>query len=138
MEVTAGRAIPVLTGQGPEWDPSAGVLEYRWARTVDAIRAAIAEGHPVALGVDWHVGFDTPIVKGSERWLPLPSSAGRVRGGHSVTLYGASDRREAFRLVNSWGRSYPLVWLPYATMEHLLGRRGEAALVTDSPAPSPA
>jgi hypothetical protein len=136
MSLNGGKPIPVLTSSGPTPDPSSGVTEYRWARTVDAIRAAIASGIPVAIGVDWYGGFDSPIAKGSERWLPIPSSAGRVRGGHSVTLYGASDRREAFRLVNSWGRSYPLVWLPYATMEHLLGRRGEAALVTDAPAPS--
>lgn len=136
MRVENGKPIPILTSSGPIPLASAGVIEYRWARTVDAIRAAIAAGIPVAIGVDWFGGFDTPIVRGSEKWLPLPGDAGRVRGGHSVTLYGASDRREAFRLVNSWGRAYPLVWLPYATMELLLGRSGEAALVTDAPAPS--
>lgn len=135
MRVVAGKPIAVLTGSGPDPDPAAGVLEYRWARTVDALRAAIAGGTPVAIGVDWHTGFDTPTTKGREAWLPLIANAGRSRGGHSVTLYGASDRREAFRLVNSWGRGYPLVWLPYATMEYLLGRRGEAALVTDAPSP---
>jgi hypothetical protein len=131
MRVENGRPIPILTSDGAEWDPRARVAEYRWARTVDAIRAAIAGGVPVAIGVDWYSGFDSPIARGREAWLPDPSSAGRVRGGHSVTLYGASDRREAFRLVNSWGRAYPLVWIPYATMELLLAKRGEAALVTD-------
>lgn len=135
MRIENGRPIAVLGRDGMEWDPLAGVTEYRWTRSIDGIRAAIAQGNPVAIGVDWYGGFDTPTAKGSEHWLPLPSSAGRVRGGHSVTLYGASDRRQAFRLVNSWGRGYPLVWLPYATMEHLLARRGEAALVTDAPAP---
>lgn len=135
MRVENGKPIAILTSSGPDPDPSSGVTTYRWARTVDAIRAAIAQGFPVAIGVDWYSGFDTPIPRGRESWLPVPSSAGRVRGGHSVTLYGASDRREAFRLVNSWGRAYPLVWLPYQTMELLLGRRGEAALVTDAPAP---
>jgi hypothetical protein len=138
MRVEGGRAVAILTSSGPDPDPSSGVTEYRWARSVDTIRAAIAAGSPVAIGVDWFTGFDVPIVKGSERWLPLPNAAGRVRGGHSVTLYGASDRRAAFRLVNSWGRAYPLVWLPYATMETLLDRRGEAAIVTDAPVPPPA
>jgi hypothetical protein len=32
---------------------------------------------------------------------------------------------------NSWGRAYPLVWLPYAAMERLLKEDGEATLVTD-------
>jgi hypothetical protein len=115
-------------------DPLEGVTEYRWARDVDSIRAAIARSIPVAIGVDWFTGFDTPIVKGNrERWLPTSSTWGRVRGGHSVALVGASDRRQAFRLVNSWGHSYPPVWMPYDVMEHLLARSGEAALVTDRP-----
>lgn len=131
MRVVNGRPVPVLTPLGAEPDATAGVLEYRWARTVDGVRAAIAAGVPVAIGVDWHGGFDTPLTKGRERWLPEIPNAGRVRGGHAVTLYGASDRRQAFRLLNSWGKSYPLVWMPYSVMEHLLARRGEAALVTD-------
>lgn len=136
MRVVNGRPVAVLTRAGAEWDPAAAVLEYRWTRSVDGIRAAIAAGNPVAIGVDWHGGFDNPTAKGREWWLPLPGSAGRVRGGHAVTLYGASDRRQAFRLCNSWGRAYPLVWLPYATMEHLLAKRGEAALVTDALTPA--
>lgn len=129
MEVRNGVPSPLGLH---EWDPEEGVTEYRWARTVDAIRAAIAAEIPVAIGVDWLTGFDTPIVKGNrERWLPGTGSWGRVRGGHSVALVGASDRREAFRLVNSWGHQYPPVWMPYAVMEALLGRSGEAALVTD-------
>lgn len=130
----------ILVGGAPkpvgahEPDPLEGVSEYRWAKTVDAIRAAIDAAIPVAIGVDWYTGYDDPIVKGNrERWLPLPADSGRVRGGHSVALVGASDRRQAFRLVNSWGHEYPPVWMPYATMEYLLGRRGEAALVTDRP-----
>lgn len=115
-------------------DPREGVLEYRWAKTVDAIRAAIAARVPVAIGVNWHAGFDTPELRGRERWLPAIGAAGRVRGGHSVCLAGASDRRQAFRLINSWGADYPPAWMPYSTMEALL-RTGEAALVTDRPTP---
>lgn len=127
MELENGRPRAV-GAQAPS--AAAGVSEYRWARTVDETRAAIAAGVPVAIGIDWFTGFDTPIARGSEFWLPA-SSLGRVRGGHSVALYGASDRREAFRLANSWGKSYPLVWMPYAALEQLLARNGEAALVTD-------
>jgi hypothetical protein len=131
------RMIPTTPEPRPvglhEWDPAEGVTEYRWATTVDAIRAAIAARMPVAIGVDWFTGFDDPIVRGNrERWLPdRLASSGRVRGGHSVCLAGASDRRQAFRLVNSWGHTYPPVWMPYTTMGELLQRDGEAALVTD-------
>lgn len=131
MRLVNGTPLPI--GEHKP-DPIEGVQEYRWARTVDEIRAAIADELPVAIGVDWFTAFDTPTVKGNrERWLPEPPSLGRMRGGHSVALVGASDRRAAFRLVNSWGHTYPPVWMPYRTMEYLLGRRGEAALVTDRP-----
>lgn len=127
MELQGGSPRPVDARAA---DPAEGVLEYRWARTVDEVRAGIAAGVPVAIGVTWYTGYDTPTRRGSEWWLP-GGAAGRVRGGHSVCLYGASDRRQAFRLCNSWGASYPLVWLPYSALERLLAENGEAALVTD-------
>jgi hypothetical protein len=133
MELVNGRPVAVLPR---ELELGEGVAEYRWAQTVDATRAAILAGVPVAIGVDWHTEFDDPLTKGRERWLPEIANAGRVRGGHAVTLYGASDRRQAFRLVNSWGRDYPLVWMPYSVLEHLLHRRGEVALVTDRISPA--
>jgi hypothetical protein len=128
-----GNPAPVYYRDGSRVDLDAGVSEYRWARTVDEIRAAIQARVPVAIGVSWYSGFDDPELRGRERWLPSLAKAGRVRGGHAVTLAGASDRRQAFYLVNSWGRDYPPVWLPYDVMGALLRRRGEAALVTDRP-----
>lgn len=130
MELRNGRPVPVNPGNV---DPLAGVERYEWATTIDAIRAAIAAGVAVSIGVTWFTGFDTPEQKGVARewWLPLPAAWGRSRGGHSPALTGASDRRQAFRLSNSWGPSYPQAWLPYSTMEKLLARQGEAALVVD-------
>jgi hypothetical protein len=48
-----------------------------------------------------------------------------------VCVYGASDRRQAFAVKNSWGRSYPLAWLPYEVMVELLREDGEATVITD-------
>jgi hypothetical protein len=133
-------ALDVLRERGPArlrgghtHEPSLadGVAENRWATTVDEMRTAIAGGAAVAIGVAWYGGFDAPRLKGRESWLPEPSDLGSLRGGHSVCIYGASDRREAFRLKNSWGAYYPLAWLPYATMERLLHEDGEATLAVD-------
>jgi hypothetical protein len=113
-------------------DPADGVSTNRWATSVDEIRTAIAADRlPVVIGVDWYSSFDHPQQRGREWWLATPERLGVWRGGHAVVLYGASDRRQAFALKNSWGRDYPLVWLPYATMAVLLQYDGEAALVTD-------
>lgn len=44
-----------------------------------------------------------------------------------------NDHMQAFRMLNSWGRSFPHgVWLPYTVMERLLGEGAEVALVTES------
>jgi hypothetical protein len=113
-------------------DASEGILENRWATTVDGIRGSIAGGTPVVLGVNWYTNFDKPVKKGSEWWVG-EGDLGPRRGGHAVCLYRVSDRRQAVGLVNSWGMRYPLTWLPYATLERLLREHGEATLATDRP-----
>jgi hypothetical protein len=87
----------------------------------------------VTIGVDWLSDFDDPVQYQTGEWWIGKTGWERtaVRGGHCVCLYGASDRRQAFRMKNSWGRSYPLVWLTYDAMGGLLGRDGEAVLVAD-------
>lgn len=107
-----------------------GIVANRWATTVDEMRTGIADGLPIAIGVNWYHNFDNPVKKGGYWWIGQ-SDLGSVRGGHCVCVYGASDSKQAFRVKNSWGRDYPLIWLPYATMERLLQEEGEAALVTD-------
>ncbi len=125
--------VQVMRGKDRPLDYAAGIAEFRWATTVDQIRTAIATGHPVILGIDWFNAFFDPIQKGREWWLPNDVT-GRIAGGHAICCYGASDRRQAVKLVNSWGTSYPLVWVSYRTLEYLLGgytSPGEAAVLID-------
>jgi len=111
-----------------------GIHEYRWAVSVDEVRTCLAAGVPVVLGVDWLSNFDTPKKKSDgSRWIG-EGDLGTVRGGHAICAYGASDRRQAVRLTNSWGKSWPLVWMPYATLQRLLDGiqyPGEAAIISD-------
>jgi hypothetical protein len=122
----------VYRGKTEPCDKAEGIVENRWATDVDGIRASIAGGTPVVLGVNWYVNFDKPVKKGTDWWIG-EGELGVRRGGHAVCLYRVSDRRQAVGLVNSWGMRYPLVWLPYATVERLLRESGEATLVTDRP-----
>ena len=112
-------------------DINEGILATRWAVSVDEIRSAIYDGIPVTIGINWYEEFDHPYRLGRDWFLPKPLDLGSIRGGHCVVLYGASDERQAFKLKNSWGKAYPLVWLPYVVMERLLNEQAEAALVTD-------
>lgn len=133
-------------------DLNEGIVENRWATTVDEIRACLSIGVPVVLGCNWYRDFDHPIhVNGGrmESWIgvrdvSLPDEhgdwkqaveprddLGPIRGGHAVCIYGASDRREAVKIVNSWGKAYPPVWMHFHTLQRLLDEQGEAAVVTD-------
>jgi hypothetical protein len=124
--------IPVPYGDSTP-DLGKGVAAYRWASSVDEVRTSISQGMPVTIGIDWYSNFDNPVSKGgypTQYWIgegPL----GVSRGGHCLVIYGASDKRQAFKLKNSWGKGYPLVWIPYTTVERLILNDGEFAIVTD-------
>jgi hypothetical protein len=107
-----------------------GIDAFRWGRSVDELRTAVAAGIPVVIGSNWYAGMDRPEKKGRSWWMPT-DNLGPVRGGHAWCIYGASDRLEAFRMTNSWGREYPLTLVPYRLIERLLTEDGEAAVLTD-------
>jgi hypothetical protein len=124
--------VRLYRGRLYDWNLAEGISVNRWAITVDEMRAALGAGIPVTIGVNWYARFDTPQRKSGYDWMALEGDElGRLRGGHAVCVYGASDTRQAFRVKNSWGREYPLVWLPYTVMQRLLDEDGEATLVTD-------
>lgn len=109
-----------------------GIDAFRWAADVDEIRTALAEGAPVLFGIEWFDAFDRPKRRGWDWWLPEPG--GPIRGGHAICAYGVSDRRQAVKLVNSWGYGYPPVWVSYELIGRLLTGfeyPGEAAVITD-------
>lgn len=113
-------------------DQQEGILENRWATSVDQIRTCIAGGTPVVFGINWYTNFDEPVEKNGDWWVGQ-GNLGAVRGGHAICLYRASDRRQAFGFVNNWGARYPLALMPYKVVERLLGEYGEATMVTDRP-----
>lgn len=132
VTLLGGNPFPVQP-QPPSLADGASVNE--WATTVDQMRACLAKGLPVVIGVNWYSNFDTPVEKPDKFhkttfWIG-EGNLGSIRGGHCVCIYGASDRRQAFRVKNSWGKEYPLVWLPYETMQRLLNEDGEATTVID-------
>lgn len=121
----------VFRGKVLEPDLRYGILENRWATTVDEMRTAIADGRAVTIGVNWYANFDAPVKKSSGWWIG-EGDLRRIRGGHCVCVYGASDKFQAFRIVNNWGKEYPTVLMPYNTMQRLLNEDGEATLITDA------
>lgn len=123
------RGVP-----SPLSDPAHGIKEYRWAATVDEARECIAKRRtPIGLGVNWYTNFDAPEQDRQGRWWIGRGSLGRIRGGHFICGFKMSDRLGAVGLVNSWNLRYPIVWMPYDTLERLRREDGECGLVTDNP-----
>lgn len=116
-----------------------GISAYRWATNVDEMRAAIYANLAISIGVNWYRAFDSGGIKmvDNEYWVGLDANnqprtdLGGIRGGHCVCVYRMSDRRQAFRFMNSWGTAYPPMWIPYAIMQRLLDEDGEACVITD-------
>jgi hypothetical protein len=118
-----------------------GIVEVnRWTGTVDEDRTAISEDYVIVDGVNWYDGFYTPIEKrvkinGRERveyWIPEPPQWGRLVGGHCIVRKLASDQRQAFGWLNSWGLSYPWpVWISYESRDRLQREQGESAIAVD-------
>lgn len=116
-------------------DPIWGIVENRWATTVDEVRSAIQgtdrhQAVPVFFGINWYTAFDHPEKFKNEHWIGR-GELGAIRGGHAICAYKVSDRRQAVGFVNSWGASYPTVWMPYTVVQRVLNESGEAGLVTD-------
>lgn len=114
----------------------------RWTTNIDEDRSAIAEGIPVVDGIAWFEGFDRRNlverrvkVQGREKveyWVQEPDKWGRLRGYHCICRPIASDLRQAFGWLNSWGMEYPWpVWVSYESRAKLQQVDGESAIVTD-------
>lgn len=116
-----------LTGN-EVWNIDYGIDEYRWATTIDEIRSAISSNNAVSFGINWYEKFTAPEYINAEYWIGK-NGFGVVIGGHDITIYGASDERQAFRLKNSWGEEYPEVWLSYENADRLLREQGEAMII---------
>ncbi len=127
-----------------------GIHSNKWTTLVDEVRGSINAGIPAVLGVNWYRQFSSPKVVprldengkqkvffGQALWDHIIGPAGfgswgQVDGGHCICLVGASDRRQAFALCNTWGKSYPfIVWLPYSSYERLMREDGETGIIID-------
>lgn len=120
-------------GDGRPPDRAHGIAAFRWARTVDEMRAVLAGGQGAVLGCNWLTNFDTPEQVNGEWWIGR-GEWGRVRGGHAIFVRGGSDQRGAVLLTNSWGTGWGGngdAWLPYGALERLLRENGECVVVVD-------
>ena len=122
-----GHLMPLQT----EPSKGEGVERNEWAYSVDEIRTCIDDKVPVALGIAWYSSFDYPVQRNGEWWID--AIGGRFEGGHAIVAISASDERQAVKLLNSWGKDYPPVWISYDNVRKLLSWEygGEASIPVD-------
>jgi hypothetical protein len=106
---------------------------YAWGRDVLDLRDYVAWRGPAVLGIPWYEGMITPSsFSGSVYVYPR----GEVVGGHAILCNGYSVSRNAFRLHNSWGRSwgdFGGAWVRADDMARLLFEDGECCMPLREP-----
>ena len=75
----------------------------------------LSNNKPVVIGMALRANF-VDIAAGEAYWNPEAGDT-RYAGGHAMTVVGYDDRRQAFLLMNSWGRDWGIdgfIWVRYA------------------------
>jgi hypothetical protein len=94
-------------------------------KNVDQIKAQLAHGHPVIIGLQTTLDFHR--LKRGE----IYRSTGRLLGNHAITAVGYDERLQALKVINSWGREWGdggFGWIDYDALR----REARQAFVTNS------
>jgi hypothetical protein len=106
------------------WDKRTGVPA---PDTIDAIKAELAQGNPVIVGMGLNDAFQAMHgPAGQSLWNPGPFAANEKWQGHEVTLVGYDDALQAFKFINSWGPEWGDNGFGRVTYQAFLDRAGEA------------
>jgi hypothetical protein len=119
---TSVRALfKVLTRRGY-------VKEYRWASDADAVIKHVLLHGPVVVGTVWTMSMFQPDRLG----FIYPD--GEEVGGHAYVIIGASRKRQAVRMINSWGPNWGQsgrAWITFTHLDKLIKNYGEACAATE-------
>jgi Papain family cysteine protease len=93
----------------------------------DDIKGQLAQFNPVMIVFQDSTAWRR--LRGAKTFMErAPPADDKVHGGHAMTIVGYDERRQAFRLINSWGKGWGehgYAWVSY----DLLGTRTKAANV---------
>ena len=109
------------------------VVGRRGSIRLDDVKGRIVAGHPVAVGLDVQDSLMT-LRAGSIYDAGRPAA----RSGHAVIVTGYDDRRQAFKVFNSWSSRWAeggFGWISYASFEKIVDL---AVALDDGRGPMPA
>lgn len=95
------------------------VLRNTHAVFVQEIKRHLVAGNPVLIGIPVYPDFDNL----SESNPVYDEDGGTSRGAHAVVIVGYDDRRQAFKIANSWGTDWGIGgygWIDYDASESLI------------------
>lgn len=78
------------------------ITYLRVAGTEAALKAALAAGYPVVVGISVYESFESAAVAKTGT-VPLPKRNEELLGGHAILCIGYDDAAKRFTLMNSWG-----------------------------------
>jgi hypothetical protein len=97
------------------------------ASDVMEVKAQLNAGYPVVIGAAVDQGFVA-----SRRGETWKAERGKRLGGHAMVLVGYDDARHAFKLINSWGRSWGDGGYGWVDYDHFRRVVDEAFVVKDA------
>lgn len=92
------------------------IAEYQRITSIDQLKASLAEGLPVVIGINVYDSFESDAVE-QTGIVPMPDTATEsLIGGHAVLAVGYDDTKSQLIVRNSWGSSWGdngYFYLPY-------------------------
>ncbi|MBP2642161.1 MAG: xylellain [Firmicutes bacterium] len=96
------------------------VKEYHRIISLASLKAALAEGLPVVIGIDVYESFESDEVANTGI-VPMPDTKSeQLLGGHAVLVVGYDDSKSQLIVRNSWGYVWGdagYCYLPFAYYE---------------------
>lgn len=102
------------------------ITSWKWLMGEAQTREYLTWYGPLVVGVLWYDGMFYPDGQG------FLNPTGDVAGGHAFRLVQYSKARDAYRVVNSWGRSWGQAgraWLRSSVLADLLAQDGDSVTI---------
>lgn len=79
------------------------------------MKSCLSEGFPFVFGFCVYDSFESQAVT-TTGIMPMPKQTEQMLGGHAVMAIGYDDKKQMFKIHNSWGTRWGLggyFWMPY-------------------------
>ncbi len=99
------------------------IAEYHRVTSFNLLKAALAEGLPVVLGIDVYSSFESDSASATGV-IPMPdTNQEQLLGGHAICAIGYDNAKSSVIFRNSWGTNWGergYGYLPYAYFKSLV------------------